>query len=53
MTSGFYGAVWLTLLDPSLYGAAAAKYFPLLAESSWVRAHPNLPLLLPLFLPLT
>lgn len=37
VTSGFYGAVWLTLLDPSLYGAAAAKYFPLLAESSWVR----------------
>ena len=32
VTSGFYGAVWLTLLDPSLYGSAAAKYFPLLAD---------------------
>ena len=37
VTSGFYGAVWLTLLDPSLYGTAAAKYFPLLADWSWVR----------------
>ena len=37
VTSGFYGAVWLTLLDPSLYGKTAATYFPLLADWSWVR----------------
>lgn len=37
VTSGFYGAAWLTLLHPSLYGSAAAKYFPLLADASWVR----------------
>ena len=37
VTSGFYGAMWLTLLHPSLYGATAAKYFPVLADWSWVR----------------
>ena len=36
-TSGFYGALWLTMLDPALYGKAAATYLPVLADSSWAR----------------